>query len=191
MTDRFKAILIRKDGDKQTVEDAELTLDDLMDGDVVVAVSHSTVNYKDGLALTGRAPVVRRFPMIPGIDLAGTVESFVASRLRGRATRCCSTASVSAKPIMAATRGRPREGRLAGAAAGRLHDAPRPWPSAPPVTPRCCACWRWRMRGVTPDKGPVLVTGAAGGVGSVAIACWRSSATASSPPPAAAKKRTI
>jgi len=45
-----------------------------LDGDVTVAVSHSTLNYKDGLALTGRAPVVRRFPMIPGIDLAGTVE---------------------------------------------------------------------------------------------------------------------
>ena len=46
-----------------------------MEGDVVVSVSHSTVNYKDGLAITGRSPVVRKFPMIPGIDLAGTVET--------------------------------------------------------------------------------------------------------------------
>src|SRR5262249_60689297 len=47
----------------------------LMDGDVTIRVEWSTLNYKDGLALTGKAPVVRRFPMIPGIDLAGTVES--------------------------------------------------------------------------------------------------------------------
>ena len=74
MKSRFKAILLRKDSDKQTAEDVELTPDDLMPGDVTVSVSHSTVNYKDGLALTGRSPVVRKFPMIPGIDLAGTVE---------------------------------------------------------------------------------------------------------------------
>ncbi|HEX4302251.1 MAG TPA: MDR family oxidoreductase [Rhizomicrobium sp.] len=74
MKSRFKAILLRKDGDKQTADDVELTPDELMPGDVTVAVSHSTVNYKDGLALTGRSPVVRKFPMIPGIDLAGTVE---------------------------------------------------------------------------------------------------------------------
>ena len=74
MKSRFKAILLRKDADKQTVEDVELTPDDLMPGDVTVAVSHSTVNFKDGLAITGRSPVVRKFPMIPGIDLAGTVE---------------------------------------------------------------------------------------------------------------------
>ena len=57
MKSRFKAILLRKDGDKQTVEDVELTPDDLMQGDVTVSVSHSTVNYKDGLALTGRSPI--------------------------------------------------------------------------------------------------------------------------------------
>ena len=74
MKDHFKALMIRKDADKQTVEDVEIGLNDLMEGDVVVAVSHSTVNYKDGLVLTGRAPVVRKFPMIPGIDLAGRLK---------------------------------------------------------------------------------------------------------------------
>ena len=59
MTSRFKALLIRKDGDKQTVDDVELTPDDLMPGDVTVAVSHSTVNFKDGLVISGRSPVVR------------------------------------------------------------------------------------------------------------------------------------
>src|SRR5215475_5463407 len=74
MKSRFKAILITKQDNVQKVEDVELAPADLMEGDVTVAVSHSTVNYKDGLVLGGRSPVVRRFPMIPGIDLAGTVE---------------------------------------------------------------------------------------------------------------------
>src|SRR5262245_13922295 len=73
MTDRFKAYLISKEGERQQGAFVELGTDDLMPGDVTVAVTHSTVNYKDGLALTGRAPVVRRFPMVPGIDLAGEV----------------------------------------------------------------------------------------------------------------------
>src|SRR5262249_35779834 len=74
MKSRFKAILIRKSESGQSAEDVELTPAELMEGDVTVAVSHSTVNYKDGLVLTGRSPVVRKFPMIPGIDFAGTVE---------------------------------------------------------------------------------------------------------------------
>src|SRR5690606_12878280 len=60
---------------KQSVDIVDLTDADLMDGDVTVAVEATTVNYKDGLAITGKAPVVRRWPLIPGIDLAGTVIS--------------------------------------------------------------------------------------------------------------------
>jgi len=71
----FKAIRIDKAEKGQTVALTDFDENDLMDGDVTVKVAWSTVNYKDGLALTGKAPVVRRFPMIPGIDLAGTVEA--------------------------------------------------------------------------------------------------------------------
>ena len=71
----FKAIVVEKGEGGQSVGLTEFDESDLMDGDVTVRVTHSTVNYKDGLALTGKAPVVRRFPMIPGIDFAGTVES--------------------------------------------------------------------------------------------------------------------
>ena len=71
----FKAVVIDKNEAGQSVEIRAFDEADLMDGDVTVRVSHSTLNYKDGLALTGKAPVVRRFPMIPGIDFAGTVES--------------------------------------------------------------------------------------------------------------------
>jgi acrylyl-CoA reductase (NADPH) len=71
----FKAMVIDKTDAGQNVGIREFDEADLMDGDVTVRVSHSTLNYKDGLALTGKAPVVRRFPMIPGVDLAGIVEA--------------------------------------------------------------------------------------------------------------------
>lgn len=71
----FKAVVIDKNGTEQTAGIRTFAESDLMDGDVTVRVTHSTINYKDGLALTGSAPVVRRFPMIPGIDMAGVVET--------------------------------------------------------------------------------------------------------------------
>src|SRR5437667_10236616 len=75
----FQAIVIEKaeSGQKvaQKIDLAQFDEANLMDGDVTVAVEWSTLNCKDGLAMTGKAPVVRRFPMIPGIDLAGTVET--------------------------------------------------------------------------------------------------------------------
>src|SRR6202045_4525148 len=71
----FKAIVIDKADAGQTVRLTDFDEAELMDGDVIVQVEWSTVNYKDGLAVTGKAPVVRRFPMIAGIDFAGTVET--------------------------------------------------------------------------------------------------------------------
>ncbi len=67
----FDALLISKSDAGQTAEWTSLTEDQLMEGDVTLRVTHSTMNYKDGLAITGKAPVVRRWPMIPGIDMAG------------------------------------------------------------------------------------------------------------------------
>src|SRR5262245_65487011 len=69
----FKALLAAKTETGPSLAWQHLTEADLMEGDVTVAVSHTTLNYKDGLALTGKAPVIRRWPMIPGIDLAGRV----------------------------------------------------------------------------------------------------------------------
>ena len=82
MDDRFRALLVTKDGNQQSVAVTELTDADLMEGDVTVAVEHSTVNYKDGLAITGKAPIIRKFPLIPGIDLAGRVLNSEDPRLR-------------------------------------------------------------------------------------------------------------
>src|ERR671929_195906 len=71
----FKAIVVEKDGGAQRAALQQFDEQNLMEGDVTVAVEWSTLNYKDGLAITGKAPVVRRFPMIPGIDFVGVVES--------------------------------------------------------------------------------------------------------------------
>jgi len=68
MAATFCALLATKDGNRQSVAVTELTETDLMDGEVTVAVEHSTVNYKDGLAITGKAPIIRKFPLIPGVD---------------------------------------------------------------------------------------------------------------------------
>jgi acrylyl-CoA reductase (NADPH) len=83
MQDRFKGILLTRDDNKvMSVNVTELGLDDLMEGDVVVEVEWTTVNYKDGLAITGKGPVVRRWPMVPGIDCAGTVVSSENERFK-------------------------------------------------------------------------------------------------------------
>ena len=96
-----------------------------MDGDVTVRVEWSTLNYKDGLAITGKAPVVRRFPMIAGIDFAGTVEAFVASRLEARRPGHPQRLGLWRDPSRRLRREGAREGRLAGAAAGRHERARR------------------------------------------------------------------
>jgi acrylyl-CoA reductase (NADPH) len=74
MAGTFRGILLEKSGDGQSASVKDIPADDLMPGDVTVEVTHSTLNYKDGLALTGAAPVVRHWPMVPGIDLAGRVK---------------------------------------------------------------------------------------------------------------------
>ena len=71
----FKAWVVEKNEGGQSLAFRDFDEADLMDGDVTVRVTHSTLNYKDGLAMTGKSPVVRRFPMIPGIDFSGVVES--------------------------------------------------------------------------------------------------------------------
>ena len=71
----FKALLATKTGKTISTSVVEMSEQNLMPGDVTIAVDYSTVNYKDALAITGRAEVIRQFPLIPGIDLAGTVEA--------------------------------------------------------------------------------------------------------------------
>ena len=170
MTDRFQAVLISRDEDKnQSVDMVELTEDDLMEGDVTVAVEATTVNYKDGLAITGKAPVVRRFPLVPGIDFAGSV------------TRSSHPDWKTGDKVILNGWGVGETHYGAYAARARVNgDWLVPLPDGMSArdamavgtagyTAMLCVMALER-HGITPARGPVVVTGAAGGVGSVAIA---------------------
>ncbi|MDN5925790.1 MAG: oxidoreductase [Hyphomicrobiales bacterium] len=169
MPDTFKAILISRDEEKkQSVAVTELTDADLMEGDVTVAVEATTVNYKDGLAITGKAPVVRRFPLVPGIDFAGTVIQSVHPDWKEGDKVILNGWGV----------GETHYGAYAGHA--RVNgDWLVPLPESMTAhqamavgtagyTAMLCILALER-HGITPTRGPVVVTGAAGGVGSVAV----------------------
>lgn len=168
MAESFKAYLVSKTDDGQQVNLVDLTEDDLMEGDVTVRVSHSTLNYKDGLALTGKAPVVRRWPMIPGIDFAGTVvrsehpefspgDPVVLTGFgvgEGHYGGFSGLARVSGDWLVPLPDGLRGDQAMAIGTAG--------------FTAMLCVLALER-HGIVPSDGDVLVTGAAGGVGSVAV----------------------
>ena len=135
----FKAIVIEKADSGQTVALKDFDDANLMEGDVDVRVEWSTVNYKDGLAVTGKAPVVRRWPMIAGIDFAGTVEKSSHPDWKPGDKVILNGWGLGETHLGAYAREGAREGRVAGAAAGDDERRATPWRSAPPATPRC---WR-------------------------------------------------
>jgi acrylyl-CoA reductase (NADPH) len=165
----FKAIRIDKGAAGQTVGLVELEDKDLMDGDVTVRVEWSTVNYKDGLAITGKAPVVRSFPMIPGIDFAGTVEASSHPDWRPGDAVVLNGWGVGEKHFGAyAEKARVKGDWLIPLPAGlSARDAMVIGTAG--FTAMLCVM-ALEGHGITPDRGPVIVTGAAGGVGSTAIA---------------------
>lgn len=166
---RFKALVASKGDNGPDVAWKELGDGDLMDGDVLVRVSHSTVNYKDGLALTGKAPVIRRWPMIPGIDFAGTVLSSTSDAFKTGDPVIlngwgCGETHLGAYAQVARVKGEwlvPKPAQFTAAETMAIGTAG--------YTAMLCVLALER-NGVTPAHGPVVVTGAAGGVGSVAIA---------------------
>lgn len=168
MKNRFKAVQIRKDGDKQTVEEVELTPSDLMAGDVTVAVSHSTVNYKDGLVLTGRSPVVRKFPMIAGIDLAGIVEESSNPEFKPGDKVILNGFGLSETHYGGYA-------ELARVKGEWLVPLPKEFTPAEAMAigtagyTAMLSVLALEDAHVTPAKGAIVVTGAAGGVGSVAV----------------------
>ncbi len=164
----FKAIMVEKDeaGYRASLKDVDES--QLPEGDVTVRVSHSTLNYKDGLAITGRGPVVRKFPMVPGVDLVGTVEESSHPAYKIGDAVLLNGWGVG-------------EGHWGGLAQkARLNGewlVPLPSQFTPlqamaigtaGYTAMLCVLALER-HGVTPDQGEILVTGAAGGVGSVAV----------------------
>ncbi|WOD08930.1 MDR family oxidoreductase [Marinomonas sp. GJ51-6] len=164
----FKGLLITQKDKQQSAQIIDINEDQLPEGDVLVDVHYSTLNYKDGLAITGKAPVVRSFPMVPGIDLVGQVN------------RCDSTAFNQGDWVL-----------LNGFGVGEAHwgglaekaklksDWLIPLPKG--IDPKqamtigtagytaMLSVLALEKQGVTPDSGEILVTGANGGVGSFAI----------------------
>ncbi|MGB3834837.1 MAG: MDR family oxidoreductase [Mesorhizobium sp.] len=170
MPETFKAILVSRDEDKkQSVAVTELTEADLMEGDVTVAVEATTVNYKDGLAITGKAPVVRRWPLVPGIDFAGTVLSSSHPDWKAGDRVILNGWGVGETHYGAyAGRARVKGDWLVPLPQGMsARDAMAVGTAG--YTAMLCVMALER-HAITPERGPVVVTGAAGGVGSVAVA---------------------
>ena len=164
----FKAIVVEKTEAGQKVGLADFDDKDLMDGDVTVAVEWSTLNYKDGLAVTGKAPVVRRFPMIAGIDFAGTVESSSHPDWKAGDKVILNGWGLGETHLGAyGEKARVKGDWLVRLPAGiSARDAMAIGTAGYTAMLSVMALER---HGLTPARGPVVVTGAAGGVGSVAV----------------------
>ncbi|MDE2284350.1 MAG: oxidoreductase [Hyphomicrobiales bacterium] len=165
----FKAIVIDKAESGQTVSLTDFDDKDLMDGDVTVAVEYSTLNYKDGLALTGKSPVVRRFPMIPGIDLAGTVESSTHPEWKAGDKVIVNGWGLGETHLGAyAHKARVKGDWLVRLPAGM--SAREAMAIGTAGYTAMLSVMAIERAGIVPTRGSMVVTGAAGGVGSVAIA---------------------
>ena len=168
MSKKFRALMIEKEDDAQTVNMVEIEDNDLMEGNVLVKITHSTLNYKDGLAITGASPVVRSFPMIPGIDFSGIVLSsedkkfsegdrvvlngygLSESHFGGYSEK----ARVKSEHLLKLPENISNKQAMAIGTAG--------------YTAMLCVL-AIEDHGIKPDDGVILVSGASGGVGSVAI----------------------
>jgi len=164
----FKSILINKENSDYQVALTESSDAILPEGDVVVDVKYSSLNYKDALAITGRSPVVRRFPMIPGIDFVGTVTSSTHPEfsegmsvvLNGWGVGEVHMGGLSQRAVVNGDWLVPLPNAFNAKQAMAIGTAG--------YTAMLCVL-ALEENGITPDKGDILVTGAAGGVGSVAV----------------------
>ena len=165
----FKAIKIDKTENGQSVALTDFDEKDLMDGDVTVRVEWSTVNYKDGLAVTGKAPVVRRWPMIGGIDFAGTVETSSNPEWKPGDKVVLNGWGLGETHLG----GYAEKARVKGDWLVRLPRTISPRDAMAIGTAgytAMLAVMALERHGLTPASGPLVVTGAVGGVGSVAVA---------------------
>lgn len=165
---QFKALVLRQDDGQTSSAVEQLSIDDLPEGDVLLSVDYSSINYKDSMAVTGTGKIVRTWPMVPGIDLAGTVlESQADSYKPGDKVLLTGWSvgeqywggysqvqRVQSKWLIPLPDGIESKTAMAIGTAG--------------LTAMLCVM-ALEDAHVTPDKGPVIVTGAAGGVGSVAV----------------------
>lgn len=165
----FKAMVIEKVEGGTKAALATFDEANLMDGDVTVRVDYSTVNYKDGLAITGKAPVVRRFPMIAGVDFAGTVESSSHPGWKAGDKVILNGWGLGETHLGAyAEKARVKGDWLVALPASMsARDAMAIGTAGYTAMLAVIAL---EKHGLTPQSGPIAVTGAAGGVGSVAVA---------------------
>ena len=168
MMNTFRALRVSKTESGQKAEFVDMDEDQLMPGDVTIRVSHSSVNYKDGLAVTGKSPIIRQYPLIPGIDIAGKVQSSTSSRWKvgddvvlggwgvgeNHHGGFAQVARVKGEWLVPLNKSWKPEDAMAVGVAG--------------FTSMLCVM-ALENQGIKPDHGEVLVTGAAGGVGSIAI----------------------
>jgi NADPH2:quinone reductase len=164
----FKAFRIHSEGGKIAARFENLTLDDLSAGEVVIRVACSDINYKDALAATGAGKILRRYPLVGGVDLAGTVESSSDARVKPGDAVLVTGCGLSETH----DGGYAQFARVPG-------DWVIPMPAGLDVTTAmslgtagftaALAIHRMEQNGQTPQQGPIAVTGATGGVGSVAI----------------------
>jgi acrylyl-CoA reductase (NADPH) len=165
----FKGILIEKDDDGYRAAVQQIDDSVLPEGDVMINVEYSTLNYKDALAITGKAPVIRKFPMIPGIDLVGTIESSDTDKfkvgdkvlLNGFGVGELHCGGLAQKARLNSEWLIPLPEKLSAKQAMSIGTAG--------YTAMLCVM-ALEKNGVTPEQGKILVTGANGGVGSFAIA---------------------
>jgi acrylyl-CoA reductase (NADPH) len=165
----FNALLATKDNDQHTVARTQIDKGALADSGVLIKVDYSTINYKDALAVTATAPIIRKYPLVPGIDLAGVIEESddpdwqVGDRVvvngwgmgEGHSGGLAQYARVPASFVVKLPQNISTRHAMAIGTAG--------------YTASLCVD-ALEAQGVTPDNGDILVTGASGGVGSVAVA---------------------
>lgn len=166
---RFSAYLATKTEDGQSIGKTEIGEHDLMDGDVTVRVEYSTLNYKDGLAMTNSAPIIRHYPLVPGIDFAGTVVASTHAGFKPGDRVVLNGYGV----------GESHSGGFAGIARvngdwlvhlpDRISTRQAMAIGTAGYTAMLCVL-ALEHHGITPGDGKLLVTGAAGGVGSIAVA---------------------
>ncbi|MEC8174576.1 MAG: alcohol dehydrogenase catalytic domain-containing protein, partial [Pseudomonadota bacterium] len=169
MADKFKALILSQADDKIENQVTELSVDDLPEGDVLVRVEYSDVNYKDGMVVNGIGGLVRDYPHVPGIDFAGVVEESSHARFK-----------IGDKVVLTGWRvgevhwgGYAQKARVNGDWLVALPDglSTRQAMAVGTAGLTSMLCVKaLEDHGITPADGPVLVTGAAGGVGSVAVA---------------------
>jgi acrylyl-CoA reductase (NADPH) len=165
----FKALLASKDSEKFSTNLVELEENDLMPGDVTIAVDYSTVNYKDGMALAGRSGIIQKFPLIPGIDLSGTVEASSYPGIKVGDPVVANSWGLS----QTHHGGYAQKARLSGDWLVKIPEPLSTWDAMAIGTAGYTAMLSvlaLEHGGITPDRGDILVTGANGGVGSIAIA---------------------